>query len=79
MSQQVDCMCGHDVEAHRIFICAVCNCKKYDPAGHNPDLINIVCPACHMVRMEREQQFGIYFCVACNYVIPEDRINGETL
>lgn len=70
----VDCVCGHNVDAHRIFICATCNCLKYDPAGHNAEIVNLLCPSCRKSNMEKG--FDTYFCYACNYTIPEDRIHG---
>ena len=79
MYKKLDCECGHGYDCH-IFewgpegFCGkgLCHCNKYDPAGHNPELENVLCPRCRLVRLERVDRH--YICIACQYVMLESQV-----
>ena len=68
MNKKVNCTCGHTYEQHPLP-----TCLAYDPAGHNPDVVNVLCPHCGLVRLEPFAQK--YVCVACQCIM-DIKING---
>ena len=78
MYKKLDCECGHGYNAHNLAdykwgpLCSECLCNKYDPAGHNPELENVLCPKCRLVRLEKIDR--TYRCIACQYVMLESQI-----
>ena len=68
----VDCVCGHAYNGH-ILGCNECiPCTEYDPAGYNPELENILCPNCTLIRLEKLD--GKYACIACKSIFTESEI-----
>lgn len=75
MYKKLDCECGHPYNDHVggcALICLECVCMQYDPAGNNPELENILCPQCRLVRMERTDE--TYWCCACQYIMLERQV-----
>jgi len=80
MYKKLDCTCGHEYARHELAwgskaeLCVqgLCLCLEYDPAGHNPELENILCPRCRLVRLEKTDRH--YICVACSYVMLESQV-----
>lgn len=85
MYKKLDCTCGHDWLTHSSYVkngpcyskevkfpLPICPCTNYDPAGHNPELENILCPKCRALRMEKADR--IYMCPACQYILLESQI-----
>jgi hypothetical protein len=83
MYKKLDCVCGHGYINHSEYSqrpCVakvdkypfVCTCYNYDPAGHNPELENILCPQCRLLRMEKKED--IYYCLACNFTLFERQV-----
>jgi len=76
--RMLDCVCGHEFDKH---ICerndqsdaCWCSCAAYDPAGHNPELINVLCPQCRLVRLEKAAA-RTYECPVCHYIMFERQI-----
>ena len=84
MYKKLDCVCGHIYEEHvmhdpmLIFLAEMssgvnCMCPKYDPAGHNPELENVLCPRCRLARLEKPAE-KTYVCLACQYVMLESQV-----
>jgi hypothetical protein len=71
MYKKLDCECGHEYYRHSSK-CNTCFCEVYNPAGHNPELENVLCPRCKLVRLERVDRH--YICVACQYVMLESQV-----
>jgi hypothetical protein len=86
MYRKLDCTCGHTYMDHSRYSeddpCLHdpmageyplgCFCIKYDPAGHNPELENVLCPRCRLVRLEKVDL--TYRCIACQYVMLESQV-----
>ena len=85
MYKKLNCECGHSYDDHSEYAqnpCIHkpmageyplgCFCTKYDPAGHNPELENVLCPRCRLVRLERIDRH--YICIACQYVMLESQV-----
>lgn len=74
MYKKLDCVCGHAYAYHDRGYCEDLKdgCAEYDPAGHNPELENILCPQCRLVRMERTDE--TYWCCACQYIMLERQV-----
>ena len=83
MYRKLNCVCTHTYEDHSEYAQSpcerktekypyVCTCYSYDPAGHNPELENILCPKCRALRMEKTDR--IYICPACQYVLLESQV-----
>lgn len=75
MYKKLDCTCGHSYEQHASGCNPFCweyDCLQYDPAGHNPELENILCPRCRLIRLEKIDR--TYVCVACQYVMLESQV-----
>jgi predicted DNA-binding helix-hairpin-helix protein len=77
MYKKLDCECKHDYRSHltiagRETSCIECYCSEYDPVGHNPELENILCPRCRLLRLEKADR--IYVCYACQYVMLESQV-----
>ena len=81
MYRKLDCTCGHSYVSHFIgwnidglMGCGIqkCVCKEYDAAGHNPELENVLCPRCRLVRLEKVERH--YICIACQYVMLESQV-----
>lgn len=70
--KKLDCTCTHTLFDH-VLGCQVCSCEVYDPAGHNPELENILCSRCRLVRMERSDD-GIYYCPVCSFILFEKQV-----
>lgn len=73
MYKKLDCICGHEHFQHMYcrgyaLDACWCSCNHYDPAGHNPELENVLCPACRKVRMEKSKD-SIYYCVICSFTL----------
>ena len=68
--KKLPCTCGHEFLKHEP--CADCLCNKYDPAGHNPELENIVCPECTLARLELVNK--IYLCPVCSLELSEIQV-----
>lgn len=78
--RKVDCECKHTYENHTTN-CNSCICTEYDPAGHNPELYNILCPQCRKVRLEKAYA-RTYECPVCHYIMFERQVKealNETL
>ena len=79
MYKKLDCECGHTNEEHHDDAngaqCRVksCACPWYDPAGHNPELENVLCPRCRLARLEKPAD-KTYVCPACQYVMLESQV-----
>lgn len=78
MNKKLACECKHtysDHPANEGRVCAVplCGCSEYDPAGHNPELENVLCPRCRLLRLERFDK-RTYVCIACNYIMLEKQV-----
>jgi hypothetical protein len=73
MYKKLDCTCKHSYDSHlrreEPLECEECFCTWYDPAGHNPELENVLCPRCSLVRLEKTDR--TYWCYACQYVMFE--------
>jgi len=73
----LDCECKHTHEEHstdaQVCTASGCPCTVYDPAGHNPELINILCPQCRKVRLEKAAA-RTYECPFCHYIMFEKQI-----
>ena len=63
--KKVNCVCGQSYEVHMRF---PVDCLRYDPAGHNPELENVLCPKCRLLRLEKLDD-RTYICIACQYVM----------
>lgn len=75
MYKKLDCICNHDYSKHiggDNKLCLSCLCSQYDPAGHNPELENVLCPRCSLVRLEKTDR--LYWCYACQYVMLERQV-----
>lgn len=72
LTKKVTCECKHDFINHGPD-CARCLCNTYDPAGHNPELENVLCPRCRLARLEKFED-RTYICVACRYVMLESQV-----
>lgn len=77
MYKKLDCTCGHEYMQHEYnkgysLDSCWCACIHYDPAGHNPELENVLCPRCRLVRLERVDRH--YICIACQYVMLESQV-----
>ena len=77
MYKKLNCICKHSEDSHRLLNgsydhCLECPCQMYDPAGHNPELENILCPRCRLVRLEKIERH--YICIACQYVMLESQV-----
>jgi hypothetical protein len=75
MYKKLDCVCKHSAQAHQLLNrthCLECACEMYDPAGHNPELENILCPRCRLIRLEKVERH--YICIACSYVMLESQV-----
>jgi hypothetical protein len=85
MYRKLDCICGHPYGFHSDYSVVrlpcihkidkypfVCLCINYDPAGHNPELENVLCPRCRLVRLEKVDRH--YICIACQYVMLESQV-----
>jgi hypothetical protein len=75
MYKKLDCTCEHDYSRHiggEDKVCLSCACAQYDPAGHNPELENVLCPRCRLVRLEKVDRH--YVCIACQYVMLESQV-----
>lgn len=85
MYKKLDCECKHQYMEHSIggeiepciakmdkhpFVCV---CTNYDPAGHNPELENVLCPRCRLARLEKPSD-KTYICPACQYVMLESQV-----
>lgn len=76
MHRKLDCECTHSYDSHLrrdVLECEECPCTAYDPAGHNPELENILCPRCRKVRLEKPYP-RTYMCQICNYVMFEKQV-----
>jgi hypothetical protein len=78
--RKLDCECKHTHEDHSTTddqVCAVaqCPCTAYDPAGHNPELYNILCPQCRKVRLEKADA-RTYECPVCHYIMFEKQVEA---
>lgn len=78
MYRKLDCECKHTYEEHsttdaRVCTGALCPCAAYDPAGHNPELYNILCPRCRKVRLEKAYA-RTYACPVCTYIMFEKQV-----
>jgi hypothetical protein len=71
MYKKLACVCGHEFLKHEP--CADCLCNQYDPAGHNPELENVLCPECRLLRLEKLDD-RTYICIACKYVMLESQV-----
>ena len=76
----LDCTCSHEESDHLCwspesqgFSCDNCSCKKYDPNGHNPEVLNFICPQCRLTWLVPLNE-KTYYCCACNYVAFEKQI-----
>lgn len=87
--EKVDCVCGHGYDIHSSYsenkpCCSkeieapfpVCPCTEYDPAGHNPELINVMCPACRLSLMDKGDRF--YFCYGCGHTLFDKQVEEIT-
>lgn len=83
MYKKLDCVCSHRYSDHSEYAqrpCIgkiekypyVCLCYSYDPVGHNPELENVLCPRCSLVRLEKIDRH--YICIACSYVMLESQV-----
>ena len=76
MYKKLDCDCEHTFEEHNNDTfdarCGGCDCQDYSPAGHNPELENVLCPRCSLVRLEKTDR--TYWCYACQYVMLESQV-----
>lgn len=69
------CICGHGFDCHiDSLFCGkgICGCKMYNPAGHNPELENILCPNCKLIHMEKVDKH--YICLSCQFDITEAQV-----
>lgn len=76
MYRKLDCECGHGYDCHideKFCGKGICDCKAYDPAGHNPELENVLCPRCRLARLEKPSE-KTYMCPACQYVMLESQV-----
>jgi len=76
MYRKLDCECKHAYDSHLrrdTFECEECPCTFYDPAGHNPELENILCPQCRKVRLEKADS-RTYECPICHYIMFERQV-----
>lgn len=85
MYKKLDCECQHSYSEHStgsgVEPCIaklemypfVCGCTNYDPAGHNPELENVLCPRCRLARLEKPSA-KTYICPACQYVMLESQV-----
>ncbi len=76
MYRKLDCECKHEFAEHPDQAeCTFegCLCQCYDPAGHNPELINVLCPQCRLVRLEKAAA-RTYECPVCHYIMFERQI-----
>ena len=76
--KKLDCVCGHAFAYHDRGYCEdlLDGCNKYDPAGHNPELENVLCPRCRKIRLEKVDRH--YICIACSYVMLEYQVMEMT-
>jgi len=79
MYRKLDCTCGHGYDCHISDMgpsdfCGkgLCTCRAYDPAGHNPELENVLCPRCRKCRLEKTDR--TYWCYSCQYVMLESQV-----
>lgn len=80
--KKLPCVCGHEYNGHSTNsgVCIyktekypfICLCTKYDPAGHNPELENVLCPGCKLTHLELFEKN--YICLLCNCVLSEARV-----
>ncbi len=73
MYKKLDCECTHTYGQHGVGICSECLCSNYDPAGHNPELENVLCPQCRLARLEKPFD-KTYICPQCQYVMFESQV-----
>lgn len=78
MYRKLDCECKHTHDEHsttdaQVCTVALCPCTVYDPAGHNPELYNILCPRCRKVRLEKAYA-RTYACPVCTYIMFEKQV-----
>lgn len=69
--KKLPCVCGHYFSSH-ITACRACFCEAYDAAGHNPELENIICPHCKLVRLELLD--NNYICPICQLILSEAQV-----
>lgn len=73
--KKLACLCSHAEDRHRCGptnICLDCTCFGYDPAGHNPELENVICPQCKLTHLEK---LGTqYICVLCHLVLSQAKV-----
>lgn len=69
--RKVTCICFHAYEDHPMG-CNFCLCNGYNPAGHNPDLENVLCPMCRLVHLEKTDD--TYVCISCGHVMTEKQV-----
>lgn len=76
MYRKLDCECKHSHDSHLrrdTFECEQCSCSAYDPAGHNPEIENVLCPRCRLARLEKPAE-KTYMCPQCQYVMLESQV-----
>jgi len=77
MYRKLDCECKHTFAEHNNDIfdarCNGCECVDYNPAGHNPEIENVLCPRCRLARLEKPSD-KTYICPACQYVMLESQV-----
>lgn len=73
--RKLDCVCGHAYAYHDRGYCEDLKdgCNQYDPAGHNPEIENVLCPRCRLARLEKFDD-RTYICFACQYVMLESQV-----
>ena len=73
--RKLECTCGDSYFLHEEFDrCQQggCACTSYDPAGHNPELENVLCPNCKLVYLQRSNKQ--YICFACQHTMTEAQV-----
>lgn len=85
--KKLDCTCGHEYKLHLNSDGKECSClaiditkndyyadkcHKYNPAGHNPELENILCPNCKLIHLEKIDKH--YICLSCQFDITEAQV-----
>jgi hypothetical protein len=71
--KKLPCVCGHTEGQHKCgptSVCLDCHCFEYDPAGHNPELENLMCTRCGLARFEKPIA-NLYVCPQCGYAVSE--------
>jgi len=77
--RKLDCECTHSHSVHHDDAngsqCQElgCACTAYDPAGHNPEIENVLCPRCRLARLEKPAE-KTYMCPQCQYVMLESQV-----